>query len=167
MHLSLYPEIKSSLQMLTYMTYKSESFYGKHICFPFLIFLGKFSGAAMTEALTIYTLIRKTTILSVINGYIATYLIGKIGNVMAATLTHFDVDGIMSSKEIKYTRYTKFWDDVNVVKKYDKSGELNFIQWAGLIVILLLNRLTTIFYNVCYFYFIPMLVVVLSYMSDT
>jgi hypothetical protein len=104
------------------MTYKSDTFYGRHIIFPFFIFLGKFAGAGMTEALTIYTLIRKTTILSVINGYIATFLIGKIGNVMAATLTHFDVDGLMSSTEIKYTRFTKFWDDVNMVKTVYDEG---------------------------------------------
>lgn len=91
MHLSLFPEVRLCMEMLQYITYKGHTFYEKHVIFPCLILVGKFAGATMTEALTIYTLTRKDTILGVINGYIATFLIGKIGNVMAATVSSFNI----------------------------------------------------------------------------
>ena len=75
----------------------------------------------MTETLTIYTLIRKKTILDVINGYIATFLIGKIGNVMASTLYSFDVEGEMSSKKIYFEKHTYFMDDIYKINYWRKS----------------------------------------------
>jgi len=91
MHCSLFPEVRLCMEMLQYVTYKGHSFYGRHVIFPALILFGKFAGAFMTEALTVYTLARKDTVLGVINGYIATFLIGKIGTVMAATVSSFDI----------------------------------------------------------------------------
>jgi len=96
MHVSLFPEIRVCLEMLHYVTYKSETFYEGKAIFPCLILFGKFLGAFMTEALTVYTLIRKRTTFDVINSYIATFLIGKIGNVMAATIRNFNINEEMT-----------------------------------------------------------------------
>ena len=131
-----------------------------------MIFLGKFAGAAMTETLTIYTLIRKKTILDVINGYIATFLIGKIGNVMASTLYSFDVDGEMSSKRIYFEKNTYFMDDLHKINYWRNSEQMNFIQWVGMVAVVIVNRAARLSYNIFYFYFIPFFVVVLVQIHD-
>ena len=161
MHLSLYPEIKISLEMLQYITYKGHTFYGKKVLFPFLIFFGKFTGAMMTEALTVYSLTKKTTILDVINGYIATYVIGRIGTIMAATLSSFNINGEMSSRKIMYEKHTNFMDDYRQIKRLNKEEQMNPIQWAGMVMLIVINRLARLSYIVLYFYFIPFFVVVL------
>jgi hypothetical protein len=161
MHLSLFPEVRLCIEMLQYVTYKGHNFYGKHIIFPCLILLGKFAGAAMTEALTIYSLTRKDTILGVINGYMATFLIGKIGTVMAATVSSFNITAEMAENKIMYQKQTYFWNDIDQIMKWRQAATMNIIQWIGMLAVVILNRAMRIFYIVFYFYFTPIFVVVL------
>jgi len=121
--------------------------------------LGKFTGAAMTEALTIYSLIKKEDTLAVINGYIATFLISKIGTVMAATLTHYDISGEIGSRKLRFTRDTKFKDDFELIKRLKTAYHMNFIQWIGMLFTIIFNRLMRFTYIVIYFYFTPLLVI--------
>lgn len=78
----------------------------------------------MTEALTIYSLTRKETILGVINGYLATFLIGKIGTVMAATIQSFDIQKEMSENKIMYEKHTYFMDDYEQIKQWKDMNEI-------------------------------------------
>ena len=102
LHVYLHPSTQLAIDMLQYITYKGKTFYGRHVFFPFLIFLGKLLGNVMTQALTVYSLIKKTTIVDVINGWIASFLIGQISTFMALALVKFDVNGEMASKKIMF-----------------------------------------------------------------
>jgi len=165
MHLSLFPELRLCMEMLQYVTYKGHTFYGRNVFFPTVILIGKFLGAGMTEALTVYTLLRKDTILDVINSYIATFLIAKIGTVMASTILSFDVEDEMTAKKIMYDKHTYFADDIEEIKKYYTDKKMNLLQWVGMLFIIIINRAMRIFYNVVYFYFTPIFVVVLVQLS--
>lgn len=108
MHLALFPEIRVCIDMLQYITYKSHTFYEKCALFPFIILLGKFAGAFMMEGLTVYVLIRKKTVVTIINAYIANFLIGRIGSVMANTLSNFDISKEMGENTIMFDKHTIF-----------------------------------------------------------
>lgn len=113
-----------------------------------------------------FSLIKKTTIVDVISGWIASFLIGQISMFMALALVKFDVNGEMAAKKIMFKKQTTVADDWHKMKKWVVSDHLNMVQKMGMLVLIVVNRVVMLSYHVVYFYFNPLFIVVFVHLSD-
>ena len=161
MHLYLYPEIKISMQMFHYAVYNREKMMQKSAFFPILIAASKFSGAFITELATIYFMVRNKSVNSVIGSFVAFSLVSKIDNIMAKTLTGVDIGGEMGAKPIKFNANSKVSDDIEIVKMWFKDRDMNIVQWAFMLMCMIISRALKFMYICVYFYFTPVVVMLL------
>jgi len=67
----------------------------------------------------------------------------------------------MGENKVMYEKHTYFLDDFAEIKKWRETNEMNLLQWVGMVALIILNRGIRIFYNVFYFYFTPIFVVII------
>lgn len=72
----------------------------------------------------------------------------------------------MGENAIMYEKHTYFLDDFTEIKKWRETNEMNVLQWVGMLALIIFNRGIRIFYNVFYFYFTPIFVVIIVQISD-
>ena len=168
MHLYLYPEIKISMQMIHYAVYNRQKMMQKCTFFPLFIATAKFLGAFITEIATIYFMVRNKKVNSVIGSFVSFSLVSKIDNIMAKTLTGVNIGTEMGAKPIKFNANSKFSDDLIIIKEWFGSGDMNIIQWVFMTIFLAISRVFKFCYICVYFYFTPILVMLLvEYSSYT
>jgi hypothetical protein len=158
MHLYLYPEIKVSLAMIQYAVNNSESFIQGSCFFPMVIALCKFGGALLAEVGTAYFMLTYTSIAQVIGGYVKFSIVAKIDNIMSKTLTNVNMKGMMKEKPIMMKKKVKIYEDWKLIKKWKRQGEMNILQWAAMLTMLVFNRVFKFLYVTVYFYFVPFIV---------
>ena len=161
MHLYLYPEIKVGLAMIQYAVNNSNKFMQGSCFFPMIIAICKFSGALLAEVGTAYFMLTYTSVAQIIGGYVKFSIVAKMDNIMAKTLTNINIGAEMSAEPIMMRKKVKVYEDYKLIKKWKKQGKMNVFQWAGMLTMLVINRVLKFLYVTVYFYFVPILVLIM------
>ena len=98
LHLTIMPEIETSLQALRFAYNNDERFYNKNIVYPTLVMLMKLYGGFLTEFINILVIVQSDTIEDVVKDFMAFSIISEIDNLLAESLRGYDVDRTMEAK---------------------------------------------------------------------
>jgi hypothetical protein len=104
LHLSIMPEIETSLQALRFAYNNDEKFYNRNIVYPTLVMLMKLYGGFLTEFINILVIVQAETIEDVVKDFIAFGIISEIDNLLAASLRGYDVTKTIDEAEVYFPK---------------------------------------------------------------
>ena len=104
LHLTIMPEIETSLQALRFAYNNDERFYNKNIVYPTLVMLMKLYGGFLTEFINILVIVQSDSIEDVVKDFIAFGIISEIDNLLAASLRGYDVENTIKEAEVYYPK---------------------------------------------------------------
>lgn len=175
LHLQTIPEIQQGKEMMSYAKKNASEFVNKEWFYPFLVGMFKCAGgvfACFTNTLIILQSADDDTsvpdIVEAVKDFIAVGIIYEIDNIMAKTL--FDSpskDLIDENTVITISSEADKRTDWKVLEKFkpdendDDPERLNTREFLLLVVAMFGYRLFSVFYQVFYFYFIPICVVLI------
>lgn len=174
LHLQTIPEIQQGKEMMSYSKKNASEFVNKEWFYPFLVGMFKCAGgvfAVFTNTLIILQSADDDTgvpdIVEAVKDFIAVGIIYEIDNIMAKTifdspskdLIEDETDIYVSNEADKRTDY----DVLEHFKPDDGSSpeKLSWKEYLLLCVAMFGYRLFAVFYQIFYFYFIPITVVLI------
>ena len=80
---------------------------------------------------------------------------------MAKTLTGVDIGGEIGAKPIQFNANSKIYDDITIVKMWYGDKDMNIIQWAFMLMCMIVSRIFKFLYVTVYFYFTPIVVMLM------
>ena len=87
LHMSIMPEVRSSIDMMRYVVNNPHKFNGRKLSLPFFLSFIKFSAAIITESLNIFKMGEASSIDDVVKDFIAFGIIAEIDNQIVGTIS--------------------------------------------------------------------------------
>ena len=161
MHIQLYPEIKVSIDMIKYSIYHQEKFKGG-ASLPILLASAKAFGAIMAELGSSYLIVRSQNVQQCLVAFLGMSIVANIDNIMANTITGVNLQEEINKEPIMYKRGKKsIYGDIDEVKEWLEDKNITIFRFVASFIMIVVNRLLTLTYIVCYFYFCPFLVILM------
>ena len=175
LHMSIMPEVRTSLDMMKFALTSADKFKDKRNFIPYLIAIMKITGGLATEAINMLKMGQSFSVQAIVKDFIAFGIIAEIDDLIVHTIKGVDIEALMTSnrtqinfstsaeKETFGKCLTDFFATVASCVKANKC--LKYIKEvllaASKVIFFALYKIVNLFYVGFYFYFGPLLIIVL------
>jgi hypothetical protein len=166
------PEIRTSIDMMSFALRSVDKFKDKRNLIPFMIAIMKITGALATEAINLLKMGQSSTVQDIVKDFIAFGIIAEIDDLIVHTIKGVDIEALMSSKSTAITFSVKKSKEKNFVTSFKDifkvKYEATLIKSAKKLLYAISNflffgvyKIVKLAYIGFYFYFGPLLIIIL------
>ena len=162
------PEVQQGKEMMSYAKKNPSSFVNHAWYYPFMVGLFKVLGGLFASITNAFIIMQSPDSCEAVKDFVAVGIIYEIDNIVAKTLFGSETKEMLEvdKKKIVVTKEADQRTDIDVIRKFkpvfgdeqEDRESLSLGSFILLTIAMFIYRVFALFYQIIYFYFIPMLV---------